>query len=128
MVVIKKAHRDQIKDRKVGVHLYMNQLRQCWVNKIELKCECSDTIPFLVMDAGSEDAKQSRKLFKPIIPNLIGGISSSQSKNGQFTQTKILSSNEIAKPESQLSYKPLTPIAPPLPANLRTLDRSKPIN
>jgi hypothetical protein len=120
------------------VFVYMNHLRQKLITKIALKNVCSNSIPYLVMDTGDED-NQSRKLFKPIVPNLIGNTvqmtsmmqMNENNKTAMTNRSNVIraaSTVELPTPESQMSYKPITPIAAPLPPNLKTLDRSKPIS
>jgi hypothetical protein len=127
------------------VFVYMNHLRQKFVTKIPMKNTCAETMPYLVMDTGDED-NQSRKLFKPIVPNLIGNTvqqtssmmqMSNEPFNGNNTKTALTnrsnvmhvraSTVDLPTPESQISYKPITPNATPLPPSLKTLDRSKPM-
>jgi hypothetical protein len=136
------------KDENDLMYVYMNQLRQKRVTEFSLKSSCADTLPYIVMDTG-DDENQSRKLFKPIVPNLIGNgggqqqqqlSSSSQVANengGSYSQRQALTNRsnanrastvEMPTPESQMSYKPITPNGPPLPTTLKMLDRSRPIS
>jgi hypothetical protein len=137
--------------------VYMTHLRQDLVTKIPINfVSSSDSpplLPFIVLDA-VDDEKESRKLFKPIVPSLIGSSqqqssflqneqqthaaststikqqnsSRSTNKNSVLLSAKKEINNEPKTPESQLSYKPMTPNAPPLPPSLKALERSKPIS
>lgn len=114
---------------------------------------CDDqAIPYIAMDTGDED-NQSTRLVKPVMPNLITSLQQQSSVNEATTiQADVASglsaaglsvrqslsrsnqtlkqireaSAEVQTTESQLSYKPLTPQAPPLPNGLG-LTRSKPL-
>ena len=149
MVSTQKKMSTGIEDaKKTELHVYMNHLRQHFITKVPSRISCTETMPYLVLDTDEEE-NQSRKLFKPIVPNLIGGTLQRSSamqinadtnmspNNAPKQQPNTARSNlqqicesmtALPTPESQLSYKPVTPNGPPLPIDLRALNRAKPLN
>lgn len=137
-------------DQQNQIIAYMTPLRQAYVTKMTINNSCKDVIPYIAFDTGEEES-QSRRLFRPIMPNLINtfqqssvvsnmhdsspslsaaGISIRQSLsrlNTTLQQIREASTEVTITPESQLSFKPMTPNAPALPSNLQTLSRSRQI-
>lgn len=147
----KKASSEVTNTNQKELKVYVNHLRQSFVTSIRLEYQSSDVIPYIVFDSDAEE-EQSRRLFKPVVPNMVAtyqqssdmrkgldgspilsaaGASVRQAlsrSNQTLQQIREASAELMPSPESQLSYKPMTPNGPQLPANLQlTLTRSKQI-
>jgi len=139
------------------VRAYMTHLRQCYVASIPLVSSCpGDAMAYIVFDSGDE-TKQSRRLQRPIQVSSgqvlqlqqvaeTGEVSERTAKSqslsvaGQtirhnllrgshtLSQIREVGSTKFPSQESQLSFKPMSPNAPPLPPDLQTLVRARPLN
>ncbi|CAF0814108.1 unnamed protein product [Brachionus calyciflorus] len=128
---------------------YITNLRQSFVTTVSIQHKCSDIIPYLVFDCEDEE-DQSRRLYRPVLSNVISnyqteskntydhsphlsaaGVSLRQNlsrSNQTLQQIREASAEIMRSPESQLSYKPMTPNAAPLPVELQmSFSRSKQI-
>ncbi len=143
------------KDHKSSVTClpaYMTQLRQSYVIDINLalnKNQDEVSMPFLMFDSGEEE-DQSKRLQRPVMHHIMSTLQKSIStindtvtpslsaagasmrqtlshSNQTLQQIKEANDEVLRSPESQLSYKPMTPNAPALPSNLQ-MARSKPTN
>lgn len=129
---------------------YMTNLRQHFVTNVNIPNNSTESVPYLVFDC-ENDGQYSRRLYRPVLSNVIPNFASSSLKidneqspnlsvagaslkqtlsksNQTLQQIREASAEAIKTPESQLSYKPMTPNAPPLPADLqKSFSRSKQI-
>jgi len=138
------------------VRAYMTHLRQCYVASIPLvSLSPGDAMAYIAFDTGDE-TKQSRRLQRPIQVSSgqlqlqqvadTGEMSERTAKSqslsvaGQtikhnllrashtLSQIREVGSTKFPSQESQLSFKPMSPNAPPLPPDLQTLVRARPLN
>lgn len=137
--------------RQTKINAYVNTLRQTFVSSFKIENQCVDTLPFIVFDCDDEE-ELSRRLFRPVLPNMITNLQQSSSmrhandhspslsaagasirqalsrSNQTLQQIREASNEIIPSPESQMSYKVLTPNGPPLPQDLQqSFTRSKQI-
>ncbi|RNA04920.1 dynein beta ciliary-like, partial [Brachionus plicatilis] len=134
----------------IEISAYSTNLRQNFIAKFKIPNNCSESVPYLAFDC-ENDEEHSRRLYRPVLSNIISnhiqssmnmqddqspnlsvaGASMKQtlSRSNQTLQQIREASAEVTKsPESQLSYKPITPNGPPLPAELqKSFTRSKQI-
>ena len=163
LVYASKIEKTEPKEKTVKqekLRAYMNFFRQSFVISINLPYDCdNEAFPFVIFDMADLE-NFSTRLIRPVMPNVIGSESSTQSAEqtshqiinnsqdafssisaaGLSIRQSLSRSNQTLKQireasaeatekvssESQLSYKPITPNAPALPANL-AMTRSKPI-
>lgn len=135
----------------LNVRVYTNILRQNFITSIPFKTKCKEKIlPFIVIDVGY--GENSKRLQKPVIPNLyvinqrvpsasetavvpsthlsLSGMSvkaALSKSNLTLSQIREASAERLPTPESQLSFKEVTPNAPKLPSTLQ-MTRSKPLS
>ncbi len=140
------------------VRAYMSHLRQCYITSIPMVYSIpGDSMAFITFDS-MDEINQSRRLQRPIqvsngAVHIQGGSvyeageisdrtakSQSLSVAGQSIKQNLLRANntlsqirevgntKFPAQESQLSFKPMSPNAPPLPPDLQTLVRSKPLD
>jgi len=131
---------------------YLTQLRQSYVTDIDLALSRNQdeiSMPFLIFDGGEEE-DQSKRLQRPVMHHIMSTLQNSIStmndaitpslsaagasmrqtlshSNPTLLQIKEANDEVLPSPESQLSYKAMTPNAAALPSNLQ-MTRSKPIN
>lgn len=128
----------------------MTNLRQHFVASMHIPNSCTESTPYLAFDS-ENDGEHSRRLYRPVLSNVLPNYGSSSLKmenepspnlsvagaslkqtlsrsNQTLQQIREASAEVIHTPESQLSYKPMTPNAPPLPPDLqKSFSRSKQI-
>lgn len=142
--VVKKSNKAET---SIKLRVYMNHLRQNFITNMNIAIDCDGVTPFVVFNSIDEE-NQSRRVHRPIIANIISYQQSSSlrlSKNKFDTAENNLSSLSAASlsmrqnlsrsnqtlqqlreanadlrhtPESQLSYKRMSPNGPPLPNDL----------
>lgn len=129
---------------------YVTNLRQKFVANIKIASKCTESTPYLAFDC-ENDEEHSRRLYRPILSNMIPHYAQSSIKmqndqspnlsvagasmrqtlsrsNQTLQQIREASAELITTPESQLSFKQMTPNAPPLPPDLqKSFTRSKQI-
>jgi hypothetical protein len=134
-----------------SLRAYMTQLRQSYVTDMDLALSINEdeaSMPFLMFDSGEEE-DQSKRLQRPVMHHIMSTLQNSIStindtitpslsaagasmrqtlsqSNPTLQQIKEANDEVLPTPESQLSYKAMTPNAAALPANLQ-MTRSKPI-
>lgn len=132
---------------KIKLRAYTNKYRQTHLLDLEnISIKCQDKfLPYLIMDVGYEE-KYSRRQQKILISNL-DNLSQEYTSNSTTTtnqtestyvpnsklelirtqrlsQIREASVERLPTPESQLSYKSLSPTTSNLPNDLKLLQRS----
>jgi hypothetical protein len=141
-----KENSNENENIKLKLRAYTNKFRQNHVldlDNISIKCN-KNFLPYLILDVGYEE-KYSRRQQKIVISNL-DNLSKEYTSNSASTnqtdtyntsnsklelirtqrlsQIREASVERLPTPESQLSYKLLTPTTSNLPNDLKLLQRS----